>query len=517
VNEGPIAVGANGAAASAAGEQASLESLQLQLMRTPMSASLWHQLSSEAFQANRFAEAVAAATTATTLAPDVFEYRLALAGALHRGGDLARAINHYDIAVSLKPHDIGARLGLASATGAAGLFDAAAGMCRAVLEIDATNTAARSLPEIASSKRRPQHSAQHRATAERLFNEAARLEAAGQLAQAIELFSRVAQLMSGVPPLHYRIGCLLQDIGQAEWALSHYELAARLQADLFGAAHNAGKLAASFGLADRARGYLSQAHRLCPRDGIAMRFELLTEAILESTQAIDLARARFEQGLDRLLESPPRIEDPLKKADLPTFYLEYHGPCNRHLNAKLARVFALAAPDLVSTAPHCREPRRRAGRIRIGFISQFMHTHSIGKVAKGVIAELNREQFEVYVLNIPPVASDDTTRWIQAHCDRWLVLPATLAAARTQIAELELDILFYQDIGMEPFSYLLAFARLAKVQCVSYGHPDTTGIPSMDYYVSNDLYETPGRLSITARVFLSFEICLRWPITIDRC
>ena len=62
----------------------------------------------------------------------------------------------------------------------------------------------------------------------------------------------------------------------------------------------------------------------------------------------------------------------------------------------------------------------------------------------------------------------------------------------TQIAALELDILFYQDIGMEPFSYLLALARLAPVQCVSYGHPDTTGIPNMDYYVSNDLYEPPG-------------------------
>jgi predicted O-linked N-acetylglucosamine transferase (SPINDLY family) len=57
---------------------------------------------------------------------------------------------------------------------------------------------------------------------------------------------------------------------------------------------------------------------------------------------------------------------------------------------------------------------------------------------------------------------------------------------------MELDVLFFQDIGMEPFSYLLASARLAKVQCVSFGHPDTTGIPAMDYYVSSDLYEPPG-------------------------
>lgn len=49
--------------------------------------------------------------------------------------------------------------------------------------------------------------------------------------------------------------------------------------------------------------------------------------------------------------------------------------------------------------------------------------------------------------------------------------------------------LFYQDIGMEPTSYLLAHSRLAPVQCVSFGHPNTTGIPNIDYFVSNDLYE----------------------------
>jgi hypothetical protein len=48
-------------------------------------------------------------------------------------------------------------------------------------------------------------------------------------------------------------------------------------------------------------------------------------------------------------------------------------------------------------------------------------------------------------------------------------------------------ILFFQDIGMEHMSYFPAFARLAHVQCVSFGHPDTTGIPNVDYFVSNDL------------------------------
>jgi predicted O-linked N-acetylglucosamine transferase (SPINDLY family) len=68
---------------------------------------------------------------------------------------------------------------------------------------------------------------------------------------------------------------------------------------------------------------------------------------------------------------------------------------------------------------------------------------------------------------------------------------ANLQAAREKIAELKLDILFYQDIGMEPLGYFLAFARLAPVQAVSFGHPDTTGIPNMDGFISSALYEPP--------------------------
>jgi predicted O-linked N-acetylglucosamine transferase (SPINDLY family) len=48
---------------------------------------------------------------------------------------------------------------------------------------------------------------------------------------------------------------------------------------------------------------------------------------------------------------------------------------------------------------------------------------------------------------------------------------------------------------MEPLSYILAFARLAPVQCVSFGHPNTTGIPTMDYFISNDLFEPPDAQS----------------------
>lgn len=438
------------------------------------------------------ARAVAAARVAVLLAPDSLECRLRLAAILLEAGDVAAALMHYQIAARFtSPGDIDVAAGLAQTLTAAGLLDDAASVCRDAEQssrapaTDRERLRAALTPRVAPS-------AETLALARRLIEEGDRLEKARQTGQALQAFMRCAQLLPGVAPLHYRIGCLLQDLGDAESAQAHYELAARIQPTLFGAAHNAGKLAAGFGLTEHARRFLGQAHRLRPQDGIAMRLELLTEAVHESTAAIAETRERFEQGLDRLIESPPRIDDPLNKADLPTFYLAYHGLCNRSLHSKLARAFTAAVPGLEWQAPHCRSGTRKAGRIRIGFISRFLRTHSIGKVARGLVSRLSREHFEVFVLNIPPVTMDDTARWIQDHADHWQVVDGSLAIARQQIASLELDILFYQDIGMEPYSYLLAFSRLAPVQCVSYGHPDTSGIPNMDYYISNDLYEPPG-------------------------
>ena len=67
-----------------------------------------------------------------------------------------------------------------------------------------------------------------------------------------------------------------------------------------------------------------------------------------------------------------------------------------------------------------------------------------------------------------------------------------LTAARQIVADAKLDILFFTDIGMEPFTYFLAFSRLAPVQCVTWGHPVTSGLKTVDYFISNPHMDPPG-------------------------
>jgi protein O-GlcNAc transferase len=50
-------------------------------------------------------------------------------------------------------------------------------------------------------------------------------------------------------------------------------------------------------------------------------------------------------------------------------------------------------------------------------------------------------------------------------------------------------VLIYQEIGMDKVSAQLAAQRLAPVQCNSWGHPETSGYPTMDYFLSSKLME----------------------------
>src|SRR5205814_6934306 len=64
-------------------------------------------------------------------------------------------------------------------------------------------------------------------------------------------------------------------------------------------------------------------------------------------------------------------------------------------------------------------------------------------------------------------------------------------ACRQIVAQQRLDILHYTDIGMGERSYTLAATRLAPIQCVTWGHPMTTGLPSVDYFISSEDLDAP--------------------------
>jgi predicted O-linked N-acetylglucosamine transferase (SPINDLY family) len=120
----------------------------------------------------------------------------------------------------------------------------------------------------------------------------------------------------------------------------------------------------------------------------------------------------------------------------------------------------------------------------VGIISEYLCDHTIGKLNIGLIQHLNRKRFDVVVFHTPKTKHDSLRLKIDALADKSITLPRGMKSQQDAIIAEELDVLFYPDIGMAPSTYALAFARLAPVQATSWGHPDTTGLDTMDYFIS---------------------------------
>lgn len=314
----------------------------------------------------------------------------------------------------------------------------------------------------------------------------------GKSGEAILLLRRAIALKPDLATAHNNLGNLMAEVGQLDAALEHYDRAiAVTPADPELHINRGGVLLAQNRIAEAIES-LRTAHGLRPDDALMLKCALALPVIPQSTAEIGAARENLRVTIEDLRRRGMTLTDPNRQIGLTCFHLAYHALDDLALQRALAALYAEACPSLCMTAEHCRAPTPSAdGRIRIGFVSHFFRTHTIARLFHGVIAELSRERFHVTLL-APSNAPDAMREALIETADDFIDLPLDLAAARERIAACALDVLVYPDIGMSPLTYFLAFARLAPVQCVSWGHPDSTGIANLDYFLSCDAMEPDG-------------------------
>ena len=123
-----------------------------------------------------------------------------------------------------------------------------------------------------------------------------------------------------------------------------------------------------------------------------------------------------------------------------------------------------SSSSFYSTASHCLAPPKfiKNRKIKIGFISKNFNNHTIGNVMCRIIVNGYHKKFEsdVFFLSHPV---DELADFIMQNVNHFERLPLSLGKAHQQIADKQLDILCYPDIGMDSLTYLLAFSRLAPV------------------------------------------------------
>jgi len=171
------------------------------------------------------------------------------------------------------------------------------------------------------------------------------------------------------------------------------------------------------------------------------------------------------------------------------FYLAYHEMNNRELLIQHGKLCASWMTSLKAKSTDDRPIIARSAKMRIGIASAHIRDHSVWiAIAKGWASRLNRKKFELFVFSLDPRADKETLE-LERSVDFFDGKVKGIEAWIDTIKKSNLDALIYPAIGMDALTYQLAALRLAPVQAASWGHPETTGLPTIDYYFSGDAFE----------------------------
>jgi protein O-GlcNAc transferase len=167
---------------------------------------------------------------------------------------------------------------------------------------------------------------------------------------------------------------------------------------------------------------------------------------------------------------------------------------------------ATAAPTATPTATQTSAPAEtpaptqtptasRAPGARIRFViinGQIRGRHPVWEIVlRGLIAHLDRTRFELIVYYTCPQV-DDQTHWAKSQVDRFVQGARSTQDWLVEIARDRPEVIFYPEVGMDPTSCALAALRLAPLQVAGWGHPVTTGLPTIDWFLSGELLEGPA-------------------------
>ncbi len=166
---------------------------------------------------------------------------------------------------------------------------------------------------------------------------------------------------------------------------------------------------------------------------------------------------------------------------IPSFPLAHHNKSCRAIREKFARMYAPSFEQARTSSA----ARRSTDKIRIGYFALPLEEGVFLRSMAGIIRRLDPSRFEQFFLHLPESASYFREVGGASRID----LSSSFETAVERIRELNLDAIYYRNVGSAGWSYFLPMLRLAPVQVASWGDLGTTGVFDVDYYLSHKLTE----------------------------
>ncbi len=300
-----------------------------------------------------------------------------------------------------------------------------------------------------------------------------------QFAAATEAFERYVAVAPRDGAALNELGNLYQRLGRAEDADRTYARAIEIDPTNVAALANRARFQGDRGNVEASRELYAQANRGNATPQMLLAGATTLPVIYDSVEHVQQERARLLMELDRLHQQGVRI-DPTRFVLPNMFYIAYQGENDREVMSRFAKL--LVPTD--RRAVQLPEPKRSGSkRLRLGVLSKYLCDHTIGHLNLGLIERLPKDKFEIVLLRLSG-PNDHVAQHYAAAADHVIQIAEDVPIALQTIAAARLDTIFFPDVGMDPFTFTLAASRLAPFQVTTWGHPDTTGLSTVDAFLS---------------------------------
>jgi protein O-GlcNAc transferase len=335
------------------------------------------------------------------------------------------------------------------------------------------------------------------AYADALNNLGSLLRDTGRVAEAERALSDAVRLRPHFAEAHFNLGTLFVDLRRYSEAAGHLRSSLAVDPKQADAQYWLGN--ASMGLGDsrtacaayEAAIQLDAGHARA-RWGLVMA---QVPPVIDADAAPGAAAAAFTRELGKaaawLDAQKPKDVHAIVGAQQP-FYLAYvegnhrealseYGQLCTGLMSHWAASVGLPAPS-TSSGAHCR----------VGIVSSHIHNHSVwNAIVRGWVEHLDPKRFELHLFHTGSV-EDGETAWAERRVSTLHRGSRDWSQWARLLCDARLDVLLYPEIGMDATTVRLACLRLARVQLASWGHPMTTGLPTLDGYLSAEAFEPAG-------------------------
>lgn len=285
-------------------------------------------------------------------------------------------------------------------------------------------------------------------------------EGLGQLEQALPCRQRFCELEPHDVQGHSQLGHLCRNLALPELAIHHHGQALALRPDSL---------------------------------TLALNHAFVLPVVAGDAACIDHHRQRCEALFASILRHPRWRWHPADISTCHPYYLAYHNRNDvallRDYGGLLSRWIPPPPPVQAGEAVAAALPPP-GRRPRLGLLSGFFYGHSHARAFEGLIAGLDRDQLETVLIHLASAPADATSERLGRACSRVVHLPAAGDQATATLAGLQLDVLFFTDLGMHPLmTWLAATRRHAPLQLAGWGWPLSSGLPRIDHYISSAAVE----------------------------